>query len=91
MSKRKNTQMKTTLTVLTFLLATGLAAGRAAGATLARDVAFLTAHAPTRDLPLPGDFVTNNCLLAAQARATAIESYPDEIYLDYVLPPTTPP
>ena len=62
------------------------AAAKSARATLARDVAFLTAHAPARDLPLPGDFVTNNCLLAAQARATAIESYPDEIYLDYVLP-----
>ena len=61
--------MRTKLTALAFLLAAGLAAaGRAAGATLARDVAFLTAHAPARDLPLPGDFVTNNCLLAAGRR-----------------------
>ena len=55
-------------------------------ATLERDVAFLVRYAPEQDLPLPGDFVTNNCVLAAQARASAIEQYPDEIYLDYVLP-----
>ena len=55
-------------------------------ASLERDVAFLVKHAPEQDLPLPGEFVTNNCILAAQARASAIERYPDEIYLDYVLP-----
>ena len=55
-------------------------------ATLERDVEFLVRYAPKCDLPLPGEYVTNNCILAAQARANAIEQYPDDIYLDYVLP-----
>ncbi len=58
----------------------------AAAATLERDIDFLVRFAPPRDLPLPADFVTNNCLLAAAARASAPEAYPDSIYLDYVLP-----
>lgn len=53
---------------------------------LARDVAFITRFAPPQDLPLPGECVTNNCILAEAARATAPEMYPDEIHLDYVLP-----
>ena len=53
---------------------------------LARDVAFITRFAPPQDLPLPGEYVTNNCILAQSARATAPEKYPDDIYLDYVLP-----
>ena len=62
-------------------------AGFANGETsLERDVAFLLRYAPPQDLPLDGEFVTNNCLLAEVARETAIEKYPDEIYLDYVLP-----
>lgn len=56
------------------------------GATLERDVAFVLEHAPKQDLPLDGNFVTNNCRLAAAARAAAIEKCPDDIYLDYVLP-----
>ncbi|MBP5791584.1 MAG: transglutaminase domain-containing protein [Kiritimatiellae bacterium] len=55
-------------------------------ATLERDVDFLLRYAPSQDMPLPGGFVTNNCLLAARARDTAPEAYADEIYLDYVLP-----
>ena len=51
-----------------------------------RDVDFILRHAPAQDLPLSGEYVTNNCMLASAARATAPEKYPDEIYLDYVLP-----
>ena len=47
---------------------------------------FINRYAPETDLPLPQDFVADNCRLAALARETAIEQYPDEIYLDYVLP-----
>lgn len=57
-----------------------------AAPSLERDVEFILKYAPPQDMPLPGDYVTNNCLLAAVARDTAIESYPDDIYLDYVLP-----
>lgn len=53
---------------------------------LERDVEFILQNAPPQDMPLAGAFVTNNCVLAAEARASAIEEYPDEIYLDYVLP-----
>ena len=74
-------------------LLSGFAAGlalcalfAAEGSDLARDVDFIVRHAPPQDLPLPGDYVTNNCVLAAAARAEAPEQYPDEIYLDYVLP-----
>jgi len=55
-------------------------------ASLERDVDFILKYAPPQDLPLDGGYVTNNCVLAAEARRTAIETYPDEIYLDYVLP-----
>ena len=55
---------------------------------LARDVEFLEKYAPPQYEPVPGDFTTNNCLLAQAARKTAPEKYPDEIYLDYVLPYT---
>ena len=55
-------------------------------AALGRDVDFLVRYAPPQDLPLPGEYVTNNCRLAQIARTTAPETYPDEIYLDYVLP-----
>ena len=55
-------------------------------AALARDVDFLTRWTPPQYLPVPGDFVTNNCILAEAARASAPETYPDEIFLDYVLP-----
>lgn len=72
--------MKKTIATALAMLAT------AAMATLERDVAFLTKHAPEEDLPLPGEYVTNNCVLAAMARETAPEQYPDEIYLEYVLP-----
>ena len=58
----------------------------ASSAPDARDVDFLIRYAPPQDLPLPGDYVTNTCVLAARARQTAPEAYPDEIYLDYVLP-----
>ena len=51
-----------------------------------RDMDFLLRYAPECDRPIPGDYATNNCILAALARDTAIERYPDEIYLDYVLP-----
>lgn len=61
-------------------------AAHAVGASLERDAAFLLRYAPAQDLPLPAQFVTNNCVLAAEARAGAPEEYPDEIYLDYVLP-----
>ena len=64
----------------------GEASGGGVGGGLERDAAFLVRHAPLQDLPLPGEFVTNNCILAAAARASAPEAYPDEIYLDYVLP-----
>ncbi len=57
-----------------------------APASLERDVDFILKYAPPEDTPLPGDYVTNNCVLAAVARETAIEQYPDDIYLDYVLP-----
>lgn len=57
-----------------------------AGDELGRDVAFILKYAPPQDCPIPGDYVTNNCRLAQLARQTAIESYPDDIYLDYVLP-----
>ena len=57
-----------------------------AGASLERDVDFILKYAPPQDLPLSGEYVTNNCVLAAEARRAAIETYPDEIYLDYVLP-----
>lgn len=53
---------------------------------LARDVEFLVRNAPPQDLPLDGAYVTNNCALAERARATAPEQYPDEIFLEYVLP-----
>lgn len=53
---------------------------------LNRDIDFLVRHAPPQDLPLPGDYVTNNCVLAQLARSTAPEKYPDGIYLEYVLP-----
>lgn len=72
--------------------ALGLAAVGACGAARAscdsfeRDFDFIMRYAPPQDAPLPQEFVTNNCLLAAAARATAFEEYPDEIYLDYVLP-----
>ena len=56
------------------------------GDELKRDVAFILKYAPPQDWPIPGDYVTNNCRLAQLARKTAIERYPDEIYLDYVLP-----
>lgn len=55
-------------------------------ADLSRDIDFLLKYAPPQDLPVPGEYATNNCVLAALARETAIETYPDEIYLDYVLP-----
>ena len=54
--------------------------------SLERDVDFIYKYAPVSDLPLDGAYVTNNCKLAAIARVGAIEKYPDEIYLDYVLP-----
>jgi hypothetical protein len=54
--------------------------------SLKRDVDFIIRHAPPQDLPLPGEYVTNNCILAQIARSSAPEKYPDEIYLDYVLP-----
>ncbi len=50
------------------------------------DAEFLLKYAPERDLPLPEEYVTENCRLAAAARETAIEKYPDEIYREYVLP-----
>lgn len=55
-------------------------------ADLARDVAHIERFAPQQDRPLDSAFVTNNCLLAEQARQSAFEQYPDEIFLDYVLP-----
>lgn len=57
-----------------------------AGAALERDVDFIMKYAPPEDGPIPGEYVTNNCILAAVARESAIEQYPDDIYLDYVLP-----
>ena len=51
-----------------------------------RDFDFIMKYAPPQDAPLPPEYVTNNCLLAAAARKSAIEEYPDEIYLEYVLP-----
>ena len=54
--------------------------------SFSHDFDFIMRYAPPQDMPLPLEYVTNNCLLAAVARKTAIEKYPDEIYLDYVLP-----
>ena len=77
--------------VMCVLLA-GMSAGLSAECTgsprdaLARDVEFLVRNAPPQDLPLDGGYVTNNCVLAERARATAPEQYPDEIFLEYVLP-----
>ena len=63
-----------------------LFAALAASASLERDVAFINEYAPPQDRPPSAQFVTNNCILAAEARAGAPEKYPDDIYLDYVLP-----
>ena len=74
---------------LVIFVAAAAIAGTAMSAcadTLQRDVEFLLRYAPPQDLPLSGEYVTNNCVLAAVARETALERYPDEIYLDYVLP-----
>lgn len=55
--------------------------------SLERDMAFLLRYAPPQDAAaLTAEYATNNCILAAEARRTAPEQYPDEIYLDYVLP-----
>ena len=53
-----------------------------------RDMDFLLRHAPPQDLPFPDGYAEKNCRLAAEARASAPEAYPDDIYLDYVLPHT---
>ena len=71
--------------------AAAIASAAAAGAdaatdALARDMDFLSRNAPPQYGEVPADFLTNNCLLAEAARATAPESYPDAIFLDYVLP-----
>ena len=74
------------------LLACGLVAFGACGDScevsdsFQRDFDFIMKYAPPQDLPLPSEYVTNNCLLAAAARKSAFEKYPDEIYLEYVLP-----
>ncbi len=68
------------------VLASAALAWFAAAASLEEDVAFLLEYAPPQDLPLDGAYVTNNCLLAAEARAGAPEKYPDEIYREAVLP-----
>lgn len=65
---------------------TTAAAISATDAEIARDVDFLVRSAPPQYGEVPADFVTNNCILAEAARATAPEKYPDEIFLDYVLP-----
>ncbi len=54
--------------------------------TFERDFSFIMKYAPPQDAPLPVDYVAENCRLAAEARKTAFEEYPDEIYLEYVLP-----
>ena len=75
--------------IYTQLFALLLAAACATAAeppSLRRDVDFILKYAPPEDAPLPAEYVTNNCVLAAAARDGAIEKYPDEIYLDYVLP-----
>lgn len=74
-------------TVILFVVAFAAGAALASG-SLERDVEFIRRYAPERDRQLPGAFVTNNCVLASVARDGAIERYPDEIYLDYVLPYT---
>ena len=80
------------MTKITLGLVLGIAAVAACGASceasdsFERDFDFIMRYAPPQDLPLPPEYVTNNCLLAAAARKTAFEEYPDEIYLDYVLP-----
>ena len=54
--------------------ATIAAAAHVYGAnTLQRDAEFLLRYAPPQDLPLSGEYVTNNCVLAAAARETALE------------------
>ena len=63
-----------------------LAVVLAAISVLPRDFDYIVKYAPPQDAPLPAEYVTNNCLLAAAARKSAIEEYPDEIYLEYVLP-----
>ena len=78
--------MKTNIPIAAFLAA--FAASATACADLASDVEFLVRYAPPQYGAVPGDFVTNNCLLAKAARKSAPEEYPDAIYLDYVLPYT---
>lgn len=68
-----------------FALAMTLA-NPANAADIAADAAFLERYAPPQDLPLDAVYVTNNCILAEAARDSAIESYPDEIFREYVLP-----
>ena len=77
---------KNGLVILVAATAITGAALSACADTLQRDVEFLLRYAPPQDLPLSGEYVTNNCMLAAVARETALEKYPDEIYLDYVHP-----
>lgn len=50
------------------------------------DAEFLIRHAPPQDLPLPADYVAENCRLAREARVSAPETYSDEIFREYVLP-----
>jgi len=65
----------------------GMAAFADAGTdTFMRDFEFIMRYAPPQDAPLPPEYVSANCRLAAVARDSAIEAYPDEIYLEYVLP-----
>lgn len=61
--------------------------GLRAQTTLEEDVAFIMRHAP-RAHTLSAEYVTSNCLLAAEARKDALEEYSDEIYREWVLPHT---
>lgn len=55
-------------------------------AMIERDVAFLVRYLPPQDVMLPVSWLEASAVLAEEARATAPEQYPDEIFLDYVLP-----
>lgn len=79
------TNVKQTLMSAAAACLYALSAG-AARASLERDVDFILRHAPPEDRPVPAEYVTGNCILAAAAREDAPEPYPDDIYLDYVLP-----
>lgn len=64
------------------------AGAEAAGtkADIERDVEFLARYMPPQDGQVPREWLEEHSRLAEEARAGAPEKYPDEIFLDYVLP-----